>query len=141
MTKISDSTFKNQVKILEKYAKEKMGYKILYKNIESCECQYNKKIIVMDSKLNPESTFYLLLHELGHAKLCRQKKSYGEKYEQIYNSFSRKSFIYKTTILQEELDAWQEGIIISKRLELKVDKRRFEMRKTKCIMSYVRWIE
>lgn len=141
MTKISDSTFRNQVKILEKYAKEKMGYKIIYKDIESCECQFVKKIIVMDSKLKPESTFYLMLHELGHAKLCKHKKSYNQKYEEIYNSFSKKSFTYKTTILQEELDAWQVGVTISKKLELKLDKKRFEMQKTKCIMSYVRWIK
>lgn len=141
MIRISNKIFKSQIEILEKYAKEKLGYEIIYRDIESCECQYTKKKIIMDNKLNPEFTLYLMLHELGHAKLCNAKISYKKKYEEMYNSFSRGSYTYKITILQEELDAWKEGITISTKLNFLINKKRFEVQKTKCIMSYIRWIE
>ena len=140
MVKISNNTFKLQVKELEKYIKEKMNFSVVYKDIETCECHYTKKIIVVDSKLNFEPMFYLMLHEVGHAKLYNKNKRYDKKYNEIYENFSKGSFTYKTTILQEELDAWQEAIILCKKLEFKINKKSFEVEKTKCIMSYINWI-
>jgi hypothetical protein len=140
MTKISNTTFKQQIKTLEKYIKDKMDFDVVYKDVETCECHFTKKLILIDLKLKYEPMLYLMLHEIGHAKLYMKNKRYDKKYNEIYENFSKGSFTYKTTILQEELDAWQEAIILSKKLDFKINKKSFEVEKTKCIMSYINWI-
>jgi hypothetical protein len=46
---------------------------------------------------------------------------------------------YKINVLYEEFEAWKEGYNIAKELGLYIDKRKYELLKTKCLVTYLSW--
>lgn len=99
---------------------------------------FEKKLIVLDTKKSDEVTMYYLLHEIGHIRLLNSKR-YEKLYGYVFSNFSKASLTYKCAVLQEELDAWQEGLKLAEMLKMHVDRRKWEMTKTKCLTTYLTW--
>jgi len=100
---------------------------------------YEKKLFVMSDKISDEISTYHLLHELGHTKVLQKKKTYSEYYSYIFENFSPISLTHKIAIIQEELDAWREGLKLARQLGIHIDRRKWEIAKTKCISTYLSW--
>lgn len=131
--------WKAQIEKLCLWAKEKEGCVVSFKDSEEDQVVVDTFEITISKKHSPEVAFYFLLHELGHVVLIRDKKQYKHAYGIIFDNFSTNSLTTKVTTLQEELDAWREGLKIAKSLKLKINRRKFEITKTQAINSYLAW--
>lgn len=126
-----------QLRDLERWCNAK-GYRVVCKPAAGDVVYYEKKLIVLDAKMSDEIMMYTLLHEIGHVRLFDSKKYY-RIYGYIFENFSKTSLTYKCAILQEELDAWREGLKLAGMLDLYVNRRKWEVTKTKCIAGYLTW--
>lgn len=131
--------WKAQTEKLCKWAEEKEGCKVVFKESEEDQVVVDTFEVTISKRHTPEVALYFLLHELGHVVLIRDKKRYKHSYGVIFDNFSTNSLTTKVTTLQEELDAWREGLNIAKSLKLKIDRRKFEITKTQAINSYLAW--
>ena len=129
-----------QLRKLERYCNKK-GYAVLYKSVELDSIYYQDNKIVIGVNHTDEVALYCLLHEIGHAILFGKKTTYQREFDQVYSKFSRQSKTYKLTAIQEELDAWKEGLKLANRLKIKIDRRKYEIYKTKCVLTYLSWTE
>ena len=124
---------------VQKYCNRK-SYSVVYKPVEYDFVDLEKKKITISTSHSYEIALYSLLHEMGHVTLCNRKKSYKTNFDYVFENFSKSSMVYKLTILLEELDAWKEGLKLAERLNIRVDRRKFEITKAKCISTYITWI-
>lgn len=115
------------------------GYSVVFKKTEQDWVDLDKKEIVISSSHGDEVALYCLLHELGHIILIKDKRRYKHAYGIIWDSFSENSLTLRVTTLQEELDAWREGLKLAKSLKMKVQRRKYEIIKAKCIATYLPW--
>ena len=137
MGKLDKVFWIKQLRDLERYCNVK-GYRVIAKSDAAEVVYYDKRLIVLDTKKADEITMYYLLHELGHVRLLNSKKYY-QTYGYVLANFSKTSLTYKCATVQEELDAWQEGLKLAGMLGLHVDRRKWEVTKTKCIATYFSW--
>jgi len=140
MQKNNKYVWLKQLHALERYCNEK-GYRVVCKAVDVESMYYTQKLITLSSKWNDETAFYLLLHEMGHARLIDNSEKYDKTWGHVFDNFSHSSLTYGIAILSEELDAWKEGLILADNLNFYVNRRKWEMIKTRCISSYVSWVE
>ena len=129
-----------QIKTLTRFSSRK-GYKVVFDKSSQSEdlVDYTTKTIIISSRHSQEVAFYFLLHEIGHVVIKGSSGKYKHAYDEIWKTFSKSSLTFKVATLQEELDAWREGLILAHKMNLKVDRRKFEVTKTKCISTYLSW--
>lgn len=103
------------------------------------EVDFEKKIIKIYSGFCNEYKVYLLLHELGHVMINKDKKAYKKfcGYGQL--NFSKNSITNKISVIEEEFEAWKSGQYIAEELKVKINKRKYEKLKATCLSSYARW--
>lgn len=140
MNKSDDIFWLKQLRDLERYCNKK-GYRVVYKPVEIDAVYYEKKLFVMSDKLSDEISFYHLLHEIGHVRVMQKKKTYADSYNYIFDNFSKTSLTHQIATIQEELDAWREGLKLARILDMHVDRRKWEIAKTKCISTYITWAQ
>ena len=140
MRKTTKHFWIEQLRDLERYCNEK-GYRVVVKSTEIETIDLANKLITLDSKKNDETTFYLLLHEMGHARLMNNNEKYKKTCGYVFENFCKSSLTHAIAILEEELDAWKEGLVLAKTINFYVDRRKWEAIKTKCISSYVAWVD
>ena len=100
------------------------------------------KEIVISSRAAPERQLYYLLHEAGHFLVGRQ-----ERHERFVSGYPagvedpalKKTFKYKITCLEEELEAWHRGWKLAKRLRLGLDRESWDVVRMECLRSYAEW--
>ncbi len=134
-----ESDWNKQLSKLVKWVANTKKYSILFKDVELDSVDFDKKEIVISSSHASEVAFYCLLHELGHIILIEDKRKYRHAYGVIWDSFSQNSLTLRVTTLQEELDAWREGLKLAKSLNMKICRRKYEIVKAKCIATYLPW--
>jgi hypothetical protein len=85
---------------------------------------------------------YTLLHECGHVAI-----SENDNYEKEFKSLSiaddldsrhSRSNIYRYKKLKEEIDAWEEGKKLAKRLKIRLNKEDYDKYASKWFMTYVK---
>jgi hypothetical protein len=88
-----------------------------------------------------DKMLYVLLHEIGH--LIRNRKEHASSVNSnavvLQNSFSHASLTHKLAVLQEEFEAWDEGLALAKRKGWVIDEKAYNRQRTKCLKSYVVW--
>lgn len=133
--------WKQQISVLEDYCNGK-SWVIEYRRAQKVKSDFaaitDKKIVIKKDR-RPEITFYIMLHEIGHMMLCQNRNMYNERYNAVYDNFSRASMTHKIKLVEEELDAWKIGYKLAKRLKLYVNQRKFESVKVRCVSTYMSW--
>jgi hypothetical protein len=99
------------------------------------------------SRLSPETQLHDLLHECGHLILHLNHKKYRERFpysdmaEDLKNlkhrKSRRKSKRYKIDEISEELEAWEQGKKLAKRLNILLDKEKYHRHMTEGVWSYI----
>lgn len=91
---------------------------------------------------NQEYLLYALLHECGHIAIGNYD-SYKKEFKSISiadnDSRHVKSNIYKYKKLKEEMDAWEEGKLLAKELNIRLNKEKYDKYAAKWFMTYVRY--
>lgn len=125
-----------ELRKLERYCNKK-GYAVLYNDVGIDSVNFDEKRIILGDHHSNEMSLYYLLHEMGHVVLYNRQKTYKKYYGYCFENFSKISLTYRIGILQEELDAWKEGLRLANRLKIKINRRKFEIIKSKCVKTYI----
>jgi hypothetical protein len=136
MTK-NNTDWQKQIDRLVKYS-EKKGFAVEFSSAQGfvSQVELDTKTISLSTNRSLETVFYVFLHELGHTIQFANRKKYAERFGTVFVGFNQKSLTSRVVQLEEEYDAWQRGYDLAKRLKLKINKRKFEMHKARCILSY-----
>ena len=97
----------------------------------------SSKIIYINKNHNPRRKLYILLHELGHVILLTSS-DYSVKYKRILNQKSYSKLTYRVGIVEEEIDAWNEGEKVANKLSIPLDNHFYVVRSSK-LASYMKW--
>ena len=82
---------------------------------------------------------YTMLHELGHA-INRSKKSFSYKSWRI-SELGESITIDKVAtvqIMREEIEAWETGLKLAKRLDIEINQKDFDRYASNCLMKYMK---
>lgn len=131
--------WKEQLERLIKFVEVDYGCKVSRDNGLEDAAYPTKNIINLNKSHNDELATYYLLHEVGH--IIQQKKtvSYQKRFGAVFEGFSRSSKTRKVVCLGEEYDAWDNGLLLAEDLEIPINRKRFEILKTQCLLTYIRW--
>jgi len=118
------------------------GYEVIFHN-DSDSVIFSDRKIFIDKRSNLENQLYSILHECGHILQHQNKSIFNKsfKYQHVAENDKRKarSYAYRLSVLEEEIDAWKRGKKLAKRLNIKLDEIKFEKYKAKYTMTYVNW--
>ena len=126
------------------YARASHGFNV-YTSWETCSgyCDFSNKEIVINSSLGIEKKVYILIHEIGHVLVRRNREKYRESFpahaEATSDGRVTRSKKFKVSTVEEEFEAWRRGKRAAKRLSVYFDERKLESFKTECLMSYMFW--
>jgi hypothetical protein len=116
----------------------KKGIEIVPSNLWSYD--HNEKIIteVWRGKVT-KAWVYSMLHELGHAG-NRSKKSFSYRSWRIseLGESVAKDMVSTMQIMREEIEAWETGLKIAKRLDIQIDRKDYDKYASRSLMRYMR---
>lgn len=130
---------KNINKVID-YCSQK-GWEVEFSSTKENECDPTgetdgRKLICINTNRPIEMQFYNLLHEIGHMISEQNGKWHREKYPGF--GYSTETVIHKTTTIQEEIDCWDRGYRLAKRMKLKVDDFKFLKLKARSVHTHIR---
>lgn len=114
---------------------ENMGYSVT-QNKREYTFNYIEKNINVWWKASDKSFLFLLLHETGHM-LQSHTKIDDIKFHYSANDKKRNSNIYKVQTIHQEIDAWERGKKLAKKLELNINEKDYDNFAAKYVMSYI----
>ena len=128
---------------VKEYATEVLGYEVLEGSDYVDECNAYRKEISICSRTGIENKLYGLLHECGHALIRKDwgkfSKEYSARVAGDWDGRKARSDRFRVATIEEEVEAWKRGKRIANRLGIELNEERFEIHKTECLMSYIRW--
>ena len=86
-----------------------------------------------------KSWVFTMLHELGHA-INRSKKSFSYKSWRI-SELGESITVDKVAtvqIMREEIEAWETGLKLAKRLDIEINQKDFDRYASNCLMKYMK---
>jgi hypothetical protein len=93
--------------------------------------------IVISSRLSHSTKVVYILHEAGHALI--DSKEDCSRFGAGYPTASTKTFLNRSSIVFEELEAWKRGWDLAKRLKLKLSKSFYNKKRNEAIKLYFQW--
>ncbi len=95
------------------------------------------KQIKINNKFSYEIQLFALLHECGHMMILNDK-NYFEKYPSLIHIGS-KSKKYNVDVVCEEIDAWRKGKQLAKKLNIRINQKKYYREMIKYIFSYIEY--
>lgn len=103
---------------------------------ESSHVCFRTNTIYLNKKSSLELICYTFLHEIGHVLAMSRKKTYAERFGLVFVGFGASTLTSRVVQIEEEYDAWEKGLKLAKKLGLKLNRRKFETHKARCILTY-----
>ena len=99
------------------------------------------KSITIACRAAPEKQLYMLLHECGHHLIGfdEHDERFGMGYPYVEDENINATFQHRLACLEEEMEAWQRGWRLSKRLHLSLERKHFDKVRLDCLRSYIKW--
>ena len=99
------------------------------------------KTIKIACRAAPEKQLYMLLHECGHHLIGfdEDDERFGMGYPYAQDANVNATFHHRIACLEEEMEAWNQGWRLSKRLHLQLERPAFDKVRLDCLRSYVKW--
>jgi len=120
---------------------KKQGYTVTFGRTDSGgEIDSDAKTILICSHLSPENQVYNLAHECGHLLIGDRPKD--ERFGMGYNTDNadeRKTLVHRIDVVDEELEAWDRGRKLARRLGIRIDSKRFNKARATYIKTYMKW--
>lgn len=118
----------------------KLGFEFKISNTDFVN--YTDKIVCINGVQSNKNKVFSLLHECGHILLFN-KSSYNEDYKVLYKSrFDgrvSKSNLFRYKKLREEIEAWENGYLLAKKLDIKINKDEYDVYASKCFKTYIKF--
>ena len=118
---------------------ESRGYTLRFGSHDYVD--YDKKEVVIFNNLhNTKHLIYSVLHECGHVSIGNHKL-YEKNYKSIVRADSidarhYRSNLYKYKKIKEEIDAWEEGYKIAKKLHIRINKDEYDKYASSFLVTY-----
>lgn len=99
-----------------------------------------ERVIVVSSRESPESQLFTCLHEWGHVLI------YAEEAERFRRGWAgaldpcvRRKWVHRATIVIEEDEAWERGLLTARGLGLGIDEARYDAMRVNKVKTYFNW--
>jgi len=140
--KKKEALIKEGFKSLERWVNAK-NFEVDYEYNTVDYIDEDERQIIINTRSGAEIQLYALLHECGHL-IIRKSKDYKSKYPvscklQSKNKQIEGSIAYKMDVVREEIEAWDKGKDLAKRLNIHLDEQKFLNLVNKCVMTYIEW--
>ena len=119
-----------------------MSYDIVHEKSIEILTDWVEKTIYIHTRQGIENEVYSLLHECGHLLIFLDNKSFERSYPMYaYAATKRQEGTnkWKVSVIAEEYEAWKRGRKLATKLNIPVDKKKYDKAMTDAIMSYIRW--
>ena len=99
------------------------------------------RTIRISGRASPEKQLYYLLHERGHHLIgfAEGDDRFSLGYLCVDDPAINATFQHRLACLEEEIEAWDRGWRLSKRLNLNINRAEFDKLRIVCLRSYIRW--
>ena len=101
------------------------------------------KTVYINSRCQPETRFYTLLHEYGHVDILERDSSELRMAIPCYQSFHEdrydRSRAGKIATLVEEIEAWKRGRLLAIDMGWHVNIEKYEKNMNAALWSYIEW--
>ncbi len=126
----------SSIKKINNWCKRR-GIKVLFSREEAGEVLLDEKIIKISCRASPEAQLYWLLHECGHWLIdtCGDRRIRCALSDQE----DERSTVTRVSVVNEEFEAWYRGERLADRLNVFVNKDRFDKQKADALTTYFRW--
>lgn len=130
---------KNTLQKIKSWVESK-GYTLRFGSYD-CADYEKKEIILYKNKHSHKHLIYSALHECGHV-VIGNSENYNRDYKSIVKADSvdgrhYRSNIYKYKKLKEEIDAWEEGFVIAKKIGIRINKDDYDKYAAKNFATYL----
>jgi|LakMenEpi03Aug12_release.lakeMendotaPanAssembly.Ray.scaffolds.fasta_scaffold247659_1 hypothetical protein len=101
---------------------------------------HNERIITEVWRGKPTKVWvYTMLHELGHA-LTHKTKSFSFRTWRIseLGEHSAKDKVSAVQIMREEMEAWETGFKLAKRLNIQIERKDYDKYASECLFRYMK---
>ena len=114
------------------------------------ECEDVKKVH-LNSRQGKNSLLSLFLHECGHILIYEARSKQTSVKARPIAGCNRRDYLSnkrrygkntckrKVAIVTEEIEAWERGWELGRRLSIRLSKQKFENVRIKALMTYMRW--
>lgn len=101
----------------------------------------DSKEIVMSNRLSPARQAVVLTHECGHhlIGLKEHHERFGMGYPKHDDAVVSRTLLHRVSCVEEELEAWHRGWKLAQRLDLSIERERFDAIRLECIKTYFNW--
>lgn len=128
----------SQIALLEMYAKLKLRINVQYTHQMSYDADTlnwdTKTITLRLGRRSNETSFYVMLHELGHVLMTRTRAG---RHVLVRAAKKYKTQISRVAVLEEEMEAWRLGYNLAKKLDMHVNQNKFDRVKSACLTTYI----
>ena len=98
-----------------------------------------KEVVIYKNQYNSKHMVYSALHECGHI-VVGHRDNYNRDYKSIVKADvdgrHYRSNLYKYKKLREEIEAWEEGYVLSKELGLRINKDDYDKYAARNFVTY-----
>jgi len=131
------------------------GYEVYFDHNDVSEIDWETntlnwpKWIKIEGRHPIELKVYLLLHELGHHLLRRDWDRFKEVLPVVANAEHidfyyrdkkyKRRIDYAVSCMEEEFKAWDEGYRLGKELDIRINDKKWNEFRSKCLMAYMRY--
>ena len=137
----SDIIYEKSIEILCEWVQNR-GHEVRFQKELGDQLSYEDKIIFINTRQGMENQLYSLLHECGHLLVYLSHNGFERDHPMYaYKATKRqeKTKKCKVSVIGEEYEAWKRGRKLAKRLDIEVNKDKFDLAMTKALMSYFKW--
>ena len=117
------------------------GVKVFFVKMQCGTYHIGFKMVTISSTLSPVNQSIVLLHELGHHLVGHDAddERFGAGYPRQNIPSAHKDFRHRLACIEEEIEAWNRGWKLAKRLDLRLERKEFDEFRVKCLRSYMKW--
>jgi hypothetical protein len=131
--KFKNRKFPKDFQTVSDYIKLKKGVVVKLGDITSFMGHFNRKIFIHHNYDLTKNGLYALLHEVGHS--LQPPTSIGSNsYKNIDEDEHKRE--YEMGRLLNELDAWNIGLGVAKKLNITINKKEWDNQKDEALLTY-----
>ena len=96
------------------------------------------KVVSINTTRSEETQLHIILHECGHVLVAESDLIVNGSVE-VLERFGESSKIHKTFTVIEEVEAWKRGLALAKRLQIPINKDKWNRDVSRAIYKYMLW--
>ena len=120
------------------YWLQKRGYFVDFDRNGDDSVDREEKIVSINSTRSLETQVYVILHECGHVLVAKSDNIVNGA-EEVLCKYSERSKIFKIFTVIEEVEAWKRGLRLANKLDIPIDKNKWNKDVARAINKYMQW--